>query len=366
MALSQKEKFPNKLLGLEALRFVASLSIILYHYQHFYYYGVESKGLSQTFPFYRLCALFYDYGFCAVPFFWSLSGFIFFLKYRACIASKQMGFKQFFTLRFSRLYPLHILTLGLVALLQKIYFLKQGTYFVYPYNDWKHFFLQIFLASDWGLQAGYSFNGPIWSVSVECLVYGIFFLTLRYLGYSLWINISVIALGISWTGFGLSKEKALVNCLVFFYTGGLAALVKNYVADTRYNALLQRLALFFTLAIPICIYLTLAHQQKRFIFSFLWAYTPILLFWSGHPLRLHPALARILETAGNMTYSSYLLHFPIQLALAVYFCYKGKDIPETNPLFWFVFMGITLGLSFLTYRWFERPVQAYLRSSLLS
>ncbi|WWL43599.1 hypothetical protein V5O39_17130 [Pseudomonas parakoreensis] len=73
--------------------------------------------------------------------------------------------------RFSRIYPLHLLTFLAVALLQKIYSAHTGNAFVYPFNDAWHALLNVFLAPAWGLEQGWSFNGPAWSISVEVLLY---------------------------------------------------------------------------------------------------------------------------------------------------------------------------------------------------
>lgn len=50
----------------------------------------------------------------------------------------------------------------------------------------------------------------------------------------------------------------------------------------------------------------------------------------------------LLETAGNMTYSCYLLHFPIQLAIALGFSLAQQPIPYQNHLFWAAFVLPTL------------------------
>lgn len=54
-----------------------------------------------------------------------------------------------------------------------------GSYFVYPNNDIKHFLLNLFFASSWSFESGHSFNGPIWSVSVEVLLHALFFFCSR-------------------------------------------------------------------------------------------------------------------------------------------------------------------------------------------
>jgi peptidoglycan/LPS O-acetylase OafA/YrhL len=187
------DKFTNKLLGLEGLRFLATLAVLIWHYQHFAFISDKPVDLIKSeLPYYAGLFPFYEAGRYGVWVFWCISGFIFFWKYRDAISDRSISGWTFFVFRLSRLYPLHFMTLMLVALLQPIYFTLNGYFFVYPNNDIPHFAAQLFMASDWLPLFGNSFNGPIWSVSVEVLVYAVFFLTLRFATKSPLFNLFVI------------------------------------------------------------------------------------------------------------------------------------------------------------------------------
>ena len=126
----------------------------------------------------------------------------------------------FFVFRFSRLYPLHLATLVAVAILQSLYFRMHGCFFVYQNNDIRHFLLQLLMASKWGFESGDSFNGPIWSISVEVLVYVVFFLMLRFVTRSPLLNVVVVVACLNLSG-------QIFSCLAFFYAGGLAAIARR-------------------------------------------------------------------------------------------------------------------------------------------
>ena len=66
----------------------------------------------------------------------------------------------------------------LIALLQYVYSRSHGQYFIYQNNSVHAFIAQIFFASNWFSGQTDSFNGPIWSISVEILIYFIFFCTM--------------------------------------------------------------------------------------------------------------------------------------------------------------------------------------------
>ena len=63
----------------------------------------------------------------------------------------------------------------------------------------------------WGFEKGYSFNGPVWSVSAEVLIYFIFFFTTLKLS----IRNNVLALFGFLTAMYMLELKALM-CAFFF------------------------------------------------------------------------------------------------------------------------------------------------------
>jgi peptidoglycan/LPS O-acetylase OafA/YrhL len=349
---------PNKLLGLEALRFLAALAVLLWHYVHFAYVADKPVDLvREQLPLYDLLRPFYEAGKYGVWVFWCISGFIFFWKYRDAISDRSMRGWTFLVYRLSRLYPLHFVTLLIVALLQAIYFRQQGYFFVYQANDLQHFLLQIFMASDWVAQDSNSFNGPIWSISVEVLVYIVFFLMLRFVTRSPWLNLVVIAVC-------LNVNSQVAACLAFFYAGGLAAIARQSLTSMRLTVAIERAAWCVVIVVPASIWL-FGLQSRMLDWILLLSYTPVLLFCLTCKIALPASAAKLVEAAGNMTYSSYLLHFPIQLLIALGFAMSGRPIPYYDGWFFAAFVTVTLLASYLTYRYFEAPAQALLRNTLL-
>ena len=350
---------PDKLLGLEALRFVAAFSVLIWHYQHFAYVaGVPVDLVRERLPLYGLLQPFYEAGQYGVWVFWCVSGFIFFWKYRDTISGRSMPGWRFFVLRLSRLYPLHFVTLVIVAVLQSVYFRCHGYFFVYQDNDLRHFLLQIFMASKWGLESGDSFNGPIWSISVEVLVYVIFFLTMRFVTRSVLLNLVVILICLNASG-------QIFSCLAFFYAGGLAAIGRRATASARFGAAIERAGWLAAVAVPTATWIFWS-QFPVMDWAFLLIYTPILLFALSARIALPPSIQTMLEAAGNMTYSSYLAHFPLQLLTVLGFAMFGSRVPYYDTSFFLVVMASTLLISFLTYRYFEAPAQTWIRARLLS
>lgn len=351
----------NKLLGLEIIRFISAFSILIWHYQYFFYLADKPINFNlENQPLYALFSLFYRYGDWGVKVFWCISGFIFFYKYRALIADKMVGAKKFFILRFSRLYPLHAVTLFLVLLLQFVYFSQHQDYFVYQNNDLPNFALQIFLASDWFPLFGNSFNGPIWSISVEVLVYFLFFLTIKFFGKSALVPMVIILICIAARSAKINYP--LLECITFFYVGGLSAIAFQFLNGSRYKNMLFMLATVAVVLVPIAAYFA---NFYRHLYMFLFFYVPILLYFCASKLNVHPTVQRLIEAAGNMTYSSYLIHFPIQLLIVILFTYFDVTIPYYRVEFFTIYMAITLIVSYYVYRYFEMPAQSIIRTKYL-
>jgi peptidoglycan/LPS O-acetylase OafA/YrhL len=76
---------------------------------------------------------------------------------------------------------------------------------------------------------------------------------------------------------------------------------------------------------------------------------------------VNPGIQRTIEAAGNMTYSSYLIHFPIQIAITLFFTYANQPIPYNRLSFFAAFFVATLVAAYYLYRYFEVPAQAYIR-----
>src|SRR5580658_3689119 len=132
-------------------------------------------------PLYWLFKPLYEQGWIAVDLFFALSGFVFFWLYGEAIRERRMGPARFALLRFSRLYPLHFVTLIAAAVLQTFFFRATGKFFIFNANDWQHFLPSLFLTQQWlPPTIDQSFNGPAWSVSIETMLYGAFFIFCRF------------------------------------------------------------------------------------------------------------------------------------------------------------------------------------------
>ncbi len=169
------DPLPQRLYWIDWTRGMAALVIVVFHYHHFYLRNSEDRpNLPQIteFPFGEILFPVFSSGAAhAVELFWLISGVVFMHVY----SQRRTGLWNFGVARVARLFPLHLATLCLVAVIQIVSLQITGHWQIYGNNDLKHFGLQLLLSSNSvNLSHGLSFNGPIWSVSLEVPVYFLF------------------------------------------------------------------------------------------------------------------------------------------------------------------------------------------------
>ena len=374
--------WPKMLFALDVSRGLAALSVVLWHWQHFAY---DSAGLSESFrleqqPLYAPLRMFYEEGEKGVAYFFILSGFIFFWLYKDAIKSGRVTVSRFWIQRFSRLYPLHLATLLLVGILQIIYVAKNGSPWIYPLNDAYHFLLNLFSMQAWGLSRDWSFNGPTWSVSVEIFLYFVFFLVARVrLGNAAFcLVVSCLAMvgSVASQGAFITSATPILQGLSAFFLGGVVFYFTAHITH-RLPSLKPVVH-----AATVLAWVLLIVNFYVFDFGILFGSSDILA--KAFPIYiLFPAticsltLAEIdsgpgvkkwlsqISWIGDITYSSYLLHFPMQLicALAVSYGLLQPDFYLSSTAL-IAFFVVLVPLSHWTFVGFERPVQQWIRYKL--
>ena len=355
----------SKLLGLEIIRFLSALAVLLYHYQLFLW--IKDKPVDfiiENLPFYNLINFIYNYGLHGVIVFWGISGFIFFWKYQDLIANQNFNGKFFFIYRFSRLYPLHFATLIIVLIFQVFYYLKKDFFYVYQVNDLKHFLLQLFFASNWGLEKDYSFNGPIWSVSAEVFSYLIFFLTIKAFGKSILVNISIIIICVLLRVYKFSNP--ITDCLTIFFVCGCSAMIFKIVDLSKYKKMINFIFCFIAIVIPLLVFLFDLTKHKHFIYTFEFIYIPLVLFVFAIDLNILKKFRKTIEIFGNMTYSSYLIHFTAQLLISLFCLYFNIKINFYSNFFFMIYIIFILFSSYLIFNHFEDPLKKFIRKKFLN
>ncbi len=360
----------TRLYSLDALRGIAALSVVFWHWQHFYM-GSSTPFNIEAQPLFHFFSPLYRSGDLAVDFFFLLSGFIFFWLYPKKILKGEVSARDFFILRFSRLYPLHFLTLIIVAVQQFYYWKITASYFIYPKNDLFHFVLNLFFISSVKLEKGFSFNAPIWSVSVEVFVYFLFFLICKKIRPNSFMLVGLSSLGYFWI---FPFYSPISRGIGGFFLGGFIYLIYDLILKSRYlKTIFKYIILLSSLLWTIAILLGLGYlhfgvldniprvdARPRIIASMLLFSTTILslAIFENQSSQSY----KILSTLGNISYSSYLLHFPLQLVFAMVVSMSELSLEVFNsPFTLILFFTILLMISIASFNYIEMPMQKYIR-----
>lgn len=314
-ALGEAPVIAKRLFSLEILRFVAAAFVFLGHYLHF----AEFYGLPRDHGLFAVLEASGTPGALAVPIFFLMSGAIFVHTYYDLLVCQQISGADFFRRRLARLYPLHLVTLGVVAAAQAAVMAATGRFFIYPWNDGLHFALQLGFASHWGFERGHSFNGPIWSVSHEIVLYAMFFAVCWGIGRRSWGRSGrslLWAALVLWAAYRGSHLLLLRSAFAFFAGGslyvGLRWLRARPVTAARARGELAAFAIGLAAAWGLFAKggLPLGAAGPLII-------TACLSLDLRGAIAEKTTLARFAVKMGTLSYSTYLWHFPVQLGFVL-------------------------------------------------
>lgn len=376
---------------LDILRGVAAIMVVIFHYKHFLLIQ-NAEFHYENLPFDTLLAPVYVYGQYFVELFFAISGYVFFWLYGDAVANRRLNARSFFTARFARLYPLYLVTLVAAAGLQGLYLTLYHEPFIYQKNTGLDFVLSLFAVQQWVPGAEQSWNGPAWSISVELFLYIVFFLIAFLRWNRPWILVCVVIGGLivkhvhdPITDFSRGVPSFFLGGLVFH-----AVRFLNREGRETWRGRLDTILKWLVPGLWILTYiraqpavwdpLSQAWQLKPVAFfdtltieGFVYGVMPLTLLalglrrenWS-HPLL---SLERLRGAAwiGDISYSIYLIHFPLQLVIMLvmsHWDWSHRVAVFASPLTLLAFLTVAIGLARLSFVYFEMPAREWIRRKL--
>jgi peptidoglycan/LPS O-acetylase OafA/YrhL len=355
----------GRILELDALRGIAALGVVFWHYgAHF-----------DAHPLAWMLRPFYNAGFLLVDFFFVLSGYVIARAYWN--ERRQSHAWRNIWARIARLYPLHLLTLLVtVALVLSLPPGATDVDFNQPHNDIKHLVLNLLLINQVGLQDGWSFNIPAWSISTEFVV-NVAFLTFIAMSVRLrWICTAAV-MAVATVLFAVLRPPVLqgqmafgvvdvnlLRCMLGFGAGVgvyLAvhrfALGRRLAAATRVSEVIGLAALVGLVGLMVA---SGRHPPIRdYLLSIAFSIGCVVFIPSGRLLKSVLGW-RPLVFLGDISYSIYLVHYPLQLALYS-LAARGVVQPDyDSPGMLLLYAGCVVGVAAITHRQVELPAQARL------
>lgn len=310
-------------------------------------------------------------GFVGVTFFFVLSGFIIAYNYQNKITEQRTSKREFWVARIARVYPLHILTL-LIAALVGGYIEATGT------MDWiGHFLMSVFLLHPLIPSADYffSFNSPSWSLGCEQLFYFLFpflvplFCRNNRIFYLLLLCFIATCVGMSFTPEENIKGFWYVNPITRFpdFLIGMA-LYQVYIKcqDRKLSYTTASLLEVGSILLFLLFYLFSGDVLSKVYRYSCYYWIPIALLLFIFSLQ-KGALSRLLSNkylliGGEISFSFYLIHlFIIHSYIKIIAMYQLQ-------ISWMIAIPaifcLTTGLSLLSYYYFEKPVNKWVKQLL--
>ena len=361
----------NYISSLTPLRGIAALLVVLFHYQAF--------SIMHGFPglLDQINSQFITKGYLWVDFFFILSGFVISHVYGEKLKARSKGvIKNYLWARFSRLYPLHIFVMLLLAI-QMI-----GLNLLYPVyavgwnavNTFYAFPIHLFFLQTSGLIDSYSWNVASWSVAAEWWTYIVAIGLIPLLNRGS-VRYTILAFILALSGmvfityqtpdYTLNAIFALgtVRC-IFGFTIGIGL----YQA---YKSLLNRKSIWakdwFLYVILICLIAILNFGiYDVVVIPFFGAFILCTSLNTGLPYKL--LNTKPLVFLGDISYSIYLIHifwlFFYWMWLDLYYI---PNYPGVMPAFWdnllwiTILMTLIISTSAFTYKFVELKAQKKLR-----
>ncbi len=349
----QRERTPH-LAALTGLRGIAAWLVVFYHARLSLTDWMPQAGIAIAAK-----------GYLAVDLFFMLSGFVMWLNYGPRLRKQGLaGAPAFWWRRLARIWPLHAAVLGAVAAFALVLLATGRDMANYPLIELP---LHVLLVQNWGLTQSLSWNHPAWSISTELGAYLLFPLAvvavrweaMRPLALLTCIGLAVLLLHSLFTMAGAETlgeqipRLGLLRCIIQF---GIGLMLANlWLAWRGRRAIAPACGLIAAMAfaatmpagLPETLMLPLAFAAMLLA----------LALDSGPVARL--LAARPIVWLGDVSYATYLVHFPLLIALKL--VAVGDDL-QIAPGIFVTYLLVLLVLSGTLYRWLEKPAQSWINA----
>lgn len=306
----------------------------------------------------------YKEGFVGVGFFFVLSGFIIAYNYQRKFERGQVSRHGFWIARFARIYPLHIVTLFLLLLAGG--YLPAMNRDTVPKIVSLLFLLHPFIPD---IDYFFSFNSPSWSLGCEQLFYFLFpFLALRLSSTRRLFWLLIVAGGLAAWGMFFTPEEQI---RAYWYVNPFTRLPDFLVGMLLYKLYEKRTvnwsgnqATWFEIG-AVAVFMLFYYAGSAGLLPKVYRYS--VYYWVPISLVIYVfavnrgALSRFLSNkylviGGDISYAIYLSH----LVFIELYKKTGWNYPWQAVIP--VLLAATIGFSLLSFYYFEKPVNRYIRS----
>ena len=352
----QRESTPH-LAALTGLRGIAAWFVVFYH---------ARLSLTEWMPQFAIAIA--AKGYLAVDLFFMLSGFVMWLNYGPRLRAQGLaGAPAFWWRRLARIWPLHAAVLGALVVFALVLLVTGRDMANYPLAQLP---LHVLLVQNWGLTPDLTWNHPAWSISAELGAYLLFPLAVAAVRWEAMRPLALLA------GVGLAIAIAARRLCAgrcrdagrTDTTAGAGAL--HHRVRHRHDVGQPVAGVAWTAGdgsrrdddrrAGICCHVAGRSVAETLALPLAFAALLLALALDNGPAsRL--LSARPLVWLGDVSYATYLVHFPLLILLKL--AVVGDDL-QIAPGFFAAYLLVLLALSGALYRWWEQPAQSWLNSRM--
>jgi peptidoglycan/LPS O-acetylase OafA/YrhL len=301
-------------------------------------------------------------GYLAVDLFFMLSGFVLWLNYSDRLRRDGIAaVPKYLARRVARVWPLHLFILALTMVFAAAV-AATGTLNSEHY-PWAEIPLHILIVHNWGFTSSLTWNDPSWSISGEAAAYLLFPIVAMGIDWRrrspAWAVAALVALALllaaimAWNG-ALVLDRdiprfGLLRAATEFTMGTIVCALWRHWAPRPRNAAALAGAL---VGAALLLGVATAAPEALVVPLFLAGLMLALALSAGQAG--NPLAARPIFYLGEISYSTYLVHFLLYIVFKILFVEDPANVPL--PLIG-LFLLITFAASVALYHGVERPAQ---------
>ncbi|HVJ01060.1 MAG TPA: acyltransferase [Sphingomonas sp.] len=338
----------TELRALTSARGIAAWLVVLFHLRQ------SIAGLPAS------ASALLDKGYLAVDFFFLLSGMVIWLAYSERLREGGLrSVPDFLRRRVARIWPLHAFLLG-VALALALLLAATGR--PAPQFPLAELPLHLLLVQNWGFTDALAWNDPAWSISCELAAYLLFPVLAFAIDWrrvptpavvaalaALLVLLHAVFAARSAANLGEDiPHLGLIRCILEFACGtAVGALWLRWRGEWQLPAALTTSAALLLLLSPLVETLRIPAAFAALLLA--------LALTAGR--RRNPLEARPLHWLGEISYATYLAHYPLWFAFKLALVADPRAVPPATVALYLV---LVLAASAVLHHMVERPAQRWL------
>ena len=183
----------------------------------------------------------------------------------------------------------------------------------------------------------------------------------------------ILIISLSYALLNNGYDNLDINSAIFYFYAGV--ITYQFITNLRPRIGASAGAVGIILFFLLKIFIQNSKLQNFFVnivnhnFFVVVFYISLLILLVSCELKLKKYLTKYIPLTswiGNLTYSTYLIHVPFQIAILVLFQYLKFDLPATAQNIWFLgfYLVAVILLSRFCYKYFEIPTRIFIRNKI--